>query len=275
MPSVKLALAQMLVRPGEAASNVDRALDAIARAARERAQIVLLPEALDFGWTHPHLGDQVQPVPEGAFFRALAAAARKARVYVCAGLTEADEDSHYNTAVLIDPEGRLLLKHRKLNELEIGHACYGQGAKLETVRTPLGTLGVMICADAFAPGQVLSRALGYMGAELILSPCAWAVPSDHDNQREPYGALWRENYGPVARDFRLWIAGVSSVGPITAGPWQGRRCIGCSLLVNPQGEVAWQGEYGESAEVLQVAEVEIEPRPTRGDGWNQRWHGSV
>ena len=35
------------------------------------------------------------------------------------------------------------------------------------------------------------------------------------------GNLWRDNYGPVASDFRLWIAGVSNVGPITAGPWAG------------------------------------------------------
>jgi len=44
----------------------------------------------------------------------------------------------------------------------------------------------MICADAFAKDHVLSRSLGYMGADIIISPCAWAVPADHDNLKTPY-----------------------------------------------------------------------------------------
>lgn len=56
-----------------------------------------------------------------------------------------------------------------------------------------------------------------MGAQIILSPCAWAVPPDHDNVIEPYGQLWLDNYSPVARDFKMWIAGTSNVGVITGG----------------------------------------------------------
>jgi predicted amidohydrolase len=129
----------------------------------------------------------------------------------------------------------------------------------------------MICADAFARGQVISRALGWMGADIILSPCAWAVPSDHENQREPYGKLWLDNYQPVARDFRIWIAGVSNVGWLTEGPWKGRKCIGCSLLINPDGEAVLTGPYGPEAEVVLYREVTLEPRPVSGDGWEKFW----
>jgi len=80
-----------------------------------------------------------------------------ARVHVCAGLTERDGPSIFNAAVLIDPAGAVILKHRKLNELDVGHASYDQGDRLGVARTALGTLGLMICADAFARGQVLSR----------------------------------------------------------------------------------------------------------------------
>jgi predicted amidohydrolase len=99
-----------------------------------------------------------------------------------------------------------------------------------------------------------------MGADIILSPCAWAVPPDHDNAKEPYGQLWRDNYSPVARDFRMWIAGISNVGPITSGPWTGRKCIGCSMLVGPDGAVALQGPYGENAEAVLYAEIALKPR---------------
>jgi hypothetical protein len=94
-----------------------------------------------------------------------------------------------------------------------------------------------------------------MGARVILSPCAWAVPRDHDNEREPYGQLWLDNYGPVAREFDLSIVGVSNVGPITAGPWQGRKCIGNSLVIGRDGREVARGPYGERAEVLLVQDL--------------------
>jgi hypothetical protein len=94
-----------------------------------------------------------------------------------------------------------------------------------------------------------------MGARFILSPCAWAVPHDHDHVREPYGQLWLDNYGPVAREFGLSIVGVSNVGPITAGPWQGRKCIGNSLVIGVDGAEVTRGPYGERAEALIVREL--------------------
>ncbi|MGH7972486.1 MAG: carbon-nitrogen hydrolase family protein, partial [Limisphaerales bacterium] len=174
----------------------------------------------------------------------------------------------------VGPSGDVLLHHRKINELEIGQPYYAAGDRLQTVRTSLGTFGLMICADAFARNQVLSRSLAFMGAEVILSPCAWAVAADHDNTHEPYGQLWRDNYCPVAKDFRLWIAGVSNVGWLTAGPWAGRKCIGCSMLVGPDGEEVMMGPYGPEAEVILYHAIKPLARPTRGDGWESLWRTS-
>lgn len=268
---LKLALAQILVEGGRKAANLQRAERAIADAAGSGAQVVLLPEALNLGWTHPAAETEADAIPGGESCSRLRAAARAHEVYVCAGLVERAGKRIFNSAVLLAPDGQLLLVHRKLNELEIGHRLYAQGDRLGVVPTPLGCLGVMICADAFARGQVVGRALGLMGADLILSPSAWAVPAGHDNAREPYGRLWLDNYGPVARDYRLWIAGVSNVGPLAAGPWQGRQCIGCSLLVGPDGRQVLQGPYGVQAEALLLAVLELPARPARGDGWETLW----
>ena len=235
------------------------------------AQIVLLPEALNLGWTHPSADTEADAIPGGESCERLRTAARAQGIHVCAGLVERDGAMVFNSAVLLGPRGEILLVHRKLNELEIGHKYYAQGDQLRIVHTPLGAIGVMICTDAFARGQVISRALASMGADLILSPSAWAVPADHDNRREPYGQLWLDSYGPVAHDFRLWIAGVSNVGPMTAGPWQGRQCIGCSLLVGPDGHRVLIGPYGVRAEALLCAEIELLPRPAHGDGWERLW----
>jgi len=251
----KLALMQMQVDGGAKEANLARAEHSIAAAAAAGATVVLLPEALNLGWTHGSADRQADCIPEGESCARLRAAARRHAVMVCAGLVERDGDQLFNAAVLLSPAGDLLLHHRKLNELEIAHGLYAQGDRLAVARTPLGTFGVMICADAFARGQVISRTLGLMGAEIILSPCAWAVPADHDNEREPYGRLWLENYAPPARDFGLWIAGCSNVGWITDGPWQGRKCIGRSLVVSPDGEPALQGPYGVDAEAMLLVDV--------------------
>ena len=47
---------------------------------------------------------------------------------------------------------------------------------------------------------------------MILSPSSWAVVADHDNEEEPYGDTWRNNYKEVAGEFQMWIIGVINVG---------------------------------------------------------------
>jgi predicted amidohydrolase len=269
--SFKLALAQMLVEGGNKQANLSRARERINEAASNGAQVVVLPEAMTLGWTHSSARTEADEIPGGQSCVELCEAARRNKIYVCAGLIEREGGSVFNSAVLIDPQGEVILHHRKLNELEIGHEFYAQGDRLGVARTPLGTFGVMICADAFAREQMVSRTLGLMGADIILSPCAWAVPDDHDNAKEPYGQLWLDNYCPVARDFRLWIAGVSNVGWLADGPWKGRKCIGCSLGVGPDGEKVLQGPYGSESDTILYVDVELRPRPARGDGWERMW----
>lgn len=259
-----LALVQMRVDAGDVDANQARAVKRIGEAAGDGAQVVVLPEALPLGWTDPSAAALAQAVPDGPFTAALRAAAREGGVYVCSGVVErAPDGTVYNAAVLIGPGGDVLIHHRKINELDIGHPYYAQGDRLAVVRTPLGTFAVAICADAYARDNVITHSLALMGAEVILSPSAWAVPADHDHEREPYGELWVNAYRPVCVEHGIWIAGASNVGPITSGPWAGRQCIGCSLLMDPDGNAAVTGPYGVDAEAIVHHHVRprLRPRP--------------
>lgn len=256
-PSFRLALAQMRVDPGDRAANLARALARIDEAAQAGADVVLLPEALPLGWMAAHTREAADAVPDGPTCVAFREVARRAGVHVCTGVVERAGDTVFNAAVLIAPDGTVLLHHRKLNELDIAQDLYARGDRLGVAETPWGRVGLMVCADAFADGEVVSRTLALMGADVILSPCAWAVPRDHDQAREPYGALWRSCYGAVARDCGIWVAGASSVGPITAGPWAGHACIGCSLVVGPTGEPVLEGPYGADADALLYVDVAL------------------
>ncbi|MFT5467313.1 MAG: putative amidohydrolase [Verrucomicrobiales bacterium] len=241
---MKLALAQMLVEGGRPDRNLARAGARISEVARLGADIVLLPEALDFGWTHPSARGEVDPETVSR----LAKAARSSRVYVCAGFIERVDERLFNSAVLLDRDGQLLAKHRKINELEIAHDLYDCGNEANAIaETEFGRLGVQICADGFAENQWIGRDLAAAGVQGILSPCAWAVDADFDPDISPYGGIWRENYGAVTRDSGIWIAGCSNVGEIEEGPWAGRICIGNSIVFE-SGEEVLTGPFGVNAD---------------------------
>lgn len=252
---VHLALAQMRVEPGDVASNLSRAQAMIFAGRKAGADVVLLPEVLDCGWTHPSARRMAGEIPGGEACERLRQAAIDAGVFVCGGLAERDGDRLFNAAVLINPEGQILLHHRKIHEIPFARALYSKGDRLGVAETPLGRLGVMICADALAPELSVTRCLGAMGAELILSPCAWAVPRDHDVGQTSYGELWVDHYAPAARENGAWIAGCSNVGPILEGDWQGWRCIGNSLVIRPDGTPAHWCRHGDQAEELVLVEV--------------------
>jgi predicted amidohydrolase len=242
----------MTVEPARPEENLVRAVERIAEAARAGADTVLLPETLDCGWTHPSARELAGPVPGGEAFERLRQAAADHQVMVCAGLVERCGERLFNAAVLVSPAGELLLHYRKLHELDFARELYSCGDRLGVAETPHGRVGVMICADAFAKGLVISRTLGHMGARIILSPCAWAVPPDFGD--EPYGQLWRDSYCPPARKYKMWIAGCSNVGPVTAGEWAGWQCIGSSMVIGPEGPLAQAG-YGPRADEMLMVNI--------------------
>jgi predicted amidohydrolase len=269
--NIRLAMVQMYVEGGALDVNLEHATERIEKAAKNGADIALLPEVMDLGWTHSSALRLSYPVPGGMTFNVLAEAAKKNNIYVCAGIVEKDGEKIYNTAVLINNQGKLLIKHRKLNELDIAHNLYAQGDRLNVCNTRFGTIGIHICADAFAKDMILSRALGYMGADIILSPSSWAVPPDHDNLKDPYGDEWNKVYEPVAMEFRMWIVGVSNVGPVTDGPWKDWNCIGSSLIINPNGKEVLQGPYGVNADTIMYVNITTLERPARGTDWQKLW----
>ncbi|MFC8191030.1 carbon-nitrogen hydrolase family protein [Cellulomonas sp. NPDC057328] len=260
--TVRVGMAQLLVVPGRPEENLDRARAAIGAAASAGCDVVVLPECLDLGWTHASAAALAEPIP-GPRVDALAAAAREHGVLVAAGLTERAGAHVHNSAVLISASGELLLRHRKIHELDFARALYTTGGSLAVADTPIGRVGLDICADNSAATTGLGHALGLMGAEILLSPSAWAVPPEHDNTSDPYGAEWEAPYRELATAHDMPVVGVSNVGPVVGGEWDGWRCIGASLAVGRDGRTLRQGPYGEDAAALLVLDVELRAASSR------------
>jgi predicted amidohydrolase len=249
-------MAQMLVEGAQPTANLARAEAFIRDAGNKGCQLVVLPECLDLGWTDPSARQLAQPIP-GPHSQRLAEAAAAAHIFVVAGLVERSGNRLYNAAVLIDPRGQILLVHRKINELDIAHDLYSIGDRLSVAHTELGTLGINICADNFPNSLAIGHVLARMGAQILLSPSAWAKEADYDIRASPFGERWRCAYGELGRLYDLPVIGVSNVGWLTDGPWKGRKAVGCSLATNCRGEVIAEGPFGESAEALIVVDVEL------------------
>jgi predicted amidohydrolase len=260
-----IGMGQILVEPGRPQANLGRAVDAIQQAASQGCRLVVLPECLDLGWGDPSARDLAQPIP-GPHVLRLQDVARKHGIHVAAGLVERAGDRLFNAAVLISPSGDILLHHRKINELDICLDLYSVGDRLGVAQTNLGTIGLDICADNFGNSLAVGHVVCRMGAQIIVSPSAWAVDADHDNAKEPYGKLWLDSYTELSRLYEVTVIGVSNVGWITGGPWRGRKVIGCSLAVGPGGQVLAKGPYGEGAVALIPVEVELRPPIGTGTG---------
>jgi predicted amidohydrolase len=252
--SQRIGMGQMYVHPGEPEKNMRKAIDMIEQAAKRGCSVIVLPECLDLGWTYPEAFSLAQAIP-GPHTDALSLAAADHAIYVAAGLTEKNGNTLHNAAVLISPRGEILLKHRKINELSIATHLYTTGVSLGVACTDIGKIGLNICADNSPEAIVLGQAQALMGANILLSPSAWAVEPDHDNRLNPYGGLWIDSYTRLAKQNKMPVIGVSYVGPVHGGAWDGWKCIGCSLAVDANGDVIIQGSYGEHAEELLVVNL--------------------
>ena len=251
---MKLAMIQMRVAFKEPEENFRRAEAQIAEAAGMGCRCAVLPECFDLGWGLPDALKYADTIPGGRTVK-LCALAREYGMHLVAGLTEKEGDRCYNTAVIVSEQGMLLGKHRKINVLQgVEDMVYARGDRLGVFETPFGTVGIDICADNFSSHLTLGRSLAAMGAGMILSPCAWAVTAKDARARKPYGEMWLDAYGELARECGVWVIGVSNVGDVSEGVWAGWKCIGNSIAMAPGG-AALVMEYGEGAQAVGVVEI--------------------
>ncbi|UOQ67790.1 carbon-nitrogen hydrolase family protein [Hymenobacter volaticus] len=263
--TVRIGMGQLLVEGGEPDRNLVRAASMIAEAAARGCDVILLPETLDFAWTHPSALTEAQPIP-GLYSDRLCQEAIRHKIYVCAGLTEKTADGRvYNAALLINPEGEIITKYHKINLLTVEQPYYAVGQTLNVVDTPLGKIGVNICADNFIDGLSIGHTLARMGAEFILSPSSWTVDYSINEEHDPYREKWVKPYSILARLYNVAVVGTTSVGYIVGGPYEGKKSVGCSLAVDAAG-IRAQGKFNEFAGDLVVVDI---PRPDRAEKGTQ------
>jgi predicted amidohydrolase len=259
---MRLALAQLLVEGGEAERNFQRAEKLIAQAASESADVILLPETIDFAWTHPRALDEAQYIP-GPFSDLFCSWAKQYRIHICVGLTEKTTEGNYNTAIYIDETGAIISKYRKINLLSVEFPYYKIGQNLSVIDTKHGKIGVNICADNYLDGLHIGHTLARMGAQIILSPSSWTVDYSITETDDPYRDKWLKPFKILASYYDIFVASTTCVGYIIDGPYQGKKMVGRSMVVDRNGIIA-QGLFNEFAGDLVVVDLALKPRIEQG-----------
>ena len=259
---MKIGMGQLLVEGGEPDRNLQRACKLIQEAHDKNCDLILLPECLDLAWTHPSALSEAKSIP-GPISDRLCKAAQRYNIYVCAGLTEKFKDRIYNSAILINNRGEILLKYRKINVLACAQNIYAIGDSLSVAETPFGVIGVNICSDNYINSLEIGHTLARMGAQIILSPSSWTVDYSEVENNNPYEKKWLLPYSLLARYYDLVVVSATSVGVIVGGVYEGKKMVGCSLAVDKTGIIK-QGTYNEFASELIVAEIKIPKRLEKG-----------
>jgi predicted amidohydrolase len=243
---------------------MELAAEAAARAARGQADFLCLPEAADFGWLHQHARRDALPIP-GAFTDFLASLAAEHTMWVSAGCLENAKagGKTYNSAVIIDRTGRIVLRHRKILTLpEITSHLYdaGDADGILTADTEFGCIGLTICADNF--DVEIPRRAARMGAWLLIAPHGFAAPED---AMEKNAADFQEHIGRVAAATGMWVAAANVVlGTVQGGAWKGRMHCGCSTVADPCGTRVAVGHFKRPDLVFHDIPAEPCARPAPG-----------
>ena len=262
MKKLKIGMAQLLVEGTEPERNFARAEILVKKAKQENCDLVQLPETIDFAWTHPDAINQAQPIP-GIYSDVFCRMAREQQIFICVGLTEKRGEKRFNTAVLVDDTGAIILSYSKINLLEVEFPFYEIGTTLNVVDTKLGRIGINICADNYAESTHIGKTLACMGADIILSPASWTVDYSITEADDPYREKWIKPLTNIARLYDVTVVSATSVGYIVGGPYEGKKMVGCSLAVNKNGIIA-QGQFNEFAGQLVCFETELKTEKLKG-----------
>ena len=206
---IKIALAQILCISGDRSGNFLRIEAALIEAKAQKADIVLFPESAILGWINPEAHTRAMPIP-GADADALCLLAKKYHVYICIGLDEKDGSQLFDSTILIDNEGKILLKHRKINVLpDLMSPPYSVGNDVKTVETPFGKIGVLICADSFQDDLLEKMAI--QEPDLMLIPYGWAAP---ENKWPEHGKALEKVVQNAAKKLNCPVIGTDLIGQV-------------------------------------------------------------
>jgi agmatine deiminase len=262
--SVVIGLIQSSAGP-DSRENLKKAAAGVEQAAEAGSQIICLPELYRTRYFPRHIGTDVLDVAEtvpGESTAVFSKIARRHNVVIIVPLFEkSGEGWFYNTAVIIDADGKLNTPYHKVHVpqdpgfFEKGYFRPGQGYQVHATR--YGRIAVLICYDQWFPEA--ARCVALDGAQIIFYPTAIG----HPYGKEPAEGDWCEAWELIQRSHAVansvHVAAVNRVGK------EGHiHFFGGSFVCDAFGKIIKRAGTGE--EIL-IAPVDFSMNQSVRDSW--------
>ncbi|PWH14999.1 MAG: hypothetical protein DDG59_11980 [Anaerolineae bacterium] len=229
---MRLCLVPLKTEPRNLELNLHRLRERLIAAAAYHPQLICLPECTLTGylWEEEDLNTFAEAI-SGRTTQWMADLARSFGVYLCYGLVEAAPEGFYNTALLLNPRGEILIQYRKICE----QPPYRSGREFSSVDTEFGRIGLLICGDLFHEdvlGQ-LDRNL-----QLLLVPMSRGFDDTSPNLQRWLNEE-RQAYLDAVKQTGVTTAIVNALEDL---PNEG--AFGGAFVVDPSGKLLAESRHG-------------------------------
>lgn len=240
---------------GDKHSMIDKHVQYVERAATGGAQVMCLQE-LFYGPYFCQVQDPTfygltEKIPDGPTTKLFQEVARRHKIVLIVPMYEEDQTGvYYNTAAVIDGDGRYLGKYRKTHLPHLPgfwEKFYFRPGNLgyPVFDTAVGRIGVYICYDRHFPEG--ARVLGLKGAELVFIPSATA--------RGLSMHLWKIEQTSHAIANGYFVGTINRVGQeIDLGP---NEYYGSSYFCDPRGQFVGE-PAGDKDEQLIIRDLNMD-----------------
>lgn len=242
---MRLTLVQMNSRTASRDENVARACAFVDEAARQQPGIVVLPEFFNveyFPQYRDHHYLDYAETEDGYTQTRMKEKARQHGIHIVSTIFEmARPGLYYDTAMLINPQGEIAGKYRKVHPaalMSLEKIYFRGGSSFPVFRVGEWTIGFSICYDNLFPESC--RCLALQGAELIIAPYA-----------TPVADPWENFLTTRALENGVFLAACNHVGK--EGDWV---MSGKSMIIDPLGTILIQA--GAAEEGIITSEFERE-----------------
>lgn len=242
---------------------IDKHLKMIAQAARKKVQILCLQELFYGSYfaaeQNSRWFNMAEKVPQGTTTKLMQRLARKYKMVIIVPLMEQEVvGEYYDTAVVIDADGKYLGKYRKVH-IPQSHPGFWEkfyfrpgNLGYPVFKTKFASVGIYICYDRHFPEG--ARIMGLKGAEIVFNPNATVRGlSEH---------IWELEMPALAAFNQYYVGVINRVGK---EPWNTGVFYGKSYFCDPRGQIIKRA--ARNKEELLVADLDLDKIKEVRDNW--------
>ncbi|HTK27697.1 MAG TPA: nitrilase-related carbon-nitrogen hydrolase [Pyrinomonadaceae bacterium] len=236
-------------------TNIDNQMKLVEEAAKQGVQMLCFQEI----FTTPYFCaeqqtrwyDAVEKIPDGPTVKLMQDVAKQHGMVLIVPIYEEEQTGvYYNSAAVIDADGKYLGKYRKTH---IPHVAPGFWEKFyfrpgnlgyPCFDTAFARIGIYICYDRHFPEG--ARCLGLNGAEIIFNPSATVAGLSE--------YLWKLEQPAHAVANGYFVGAINRVG--TEAPWNIGEFYGQSYFCDPRGQIVAEGTRDQDE--LIVADLDMD-----------------